>query len=387
MSAASAARRLGGSVVGIGTAAACLGTAHAAVNAALLRRPPGSESTARHAAPLRVSVLIPARGEELRIEDCLRCVLAQHSAHCEIVAVIVLDDQSSDATSERVASYGSRVRLIRGEGPAPGWLGKPAACARLAEAAEPTSDLLVFLDADVRLLPAAIDSAARMIEDLGLDLISPYPRQLAHGGAERLVQPLLQWSWLTTLPLRWAERSSRPSLGAANGQFLVVRRDAYLRAGGHRAVRSQVLDDLALLRAIKAAGGHGTVVDGTELATCRMYQGGRELADGYTKSLWAAFGSPAGAVAALGLLIVSYVLPAAAMLRGSRVGALGYAAGVLGRAIAARRTGGRAWPDSAAHPFSILALAGLTARSFAMHRAGTAQWRGRSVDIGAEPSR
>ncbi|MBV9172762.1 MAG: glycosyl transferase, partial [Chloroflexi bacterium] len=198
--------------------------------------------------------------------------------------------------------------------------------------------------------------------------------------AERLVQPLLQWSWLTFLPLRAAESASRTSTAVANGQFLVVRRAAYQAAGGHAAVRSEVLDDVALARALHRAGARGSVADGTPLATCRMYHGWRDLRDGYSKSLWAALGSPAGAVAAMSLLNVAYVLPLlAALLRRSPAGLAGYAAGVAGRAVTARATGGRVWPDSLAHPASVVVLTFLTARSVVQARRGTLRWKGRAV--------
>jgi hypothetical protein len=215
-----------------------------------------------------------------------------------------------------------------------------------------------------------------MLEGTGWDLISPHPRQEVDSIAERLVQPLLQWSILTFLPLRVAERSARPSLAAANGQFLVVRRDAYERAGGHSP--DAVLDDLALLRAIKRSGGHGGVVDGSRLASCRMYEGWPELRDGYSKSLWAAFGSPAGTAAVLAGLALAYLLPPLAALRGSRLGALGYAAGVAGRIVSARRTGGRV-ADAAAHPVSVLVFGYLTIRSHVLHRRGRLFWKGRPV--------
>ncbi len=239
--------------------------------------------------------------------------------------------------------------------------------------------MLVFVDADVVLAPHAVAASVALLRWAALDLVSPYPRQLAVTPAERLVQPLLQWSWLTTLPLRVAERSARPSLAAANGQLLVVDAEAYRRAGGHRAVRAEMLEDVALLRAVKAAGGRGGVVDGTALATCRMYAGWPDLRDGYAKSLWSAFGSPAGAAAVVAGLAVAYVLPPLAALRGSRVGLVGYAAGVAGRAVAARRTGSRVWPDSLAHPASVVVFGALVATSVRGHRAGTLTARGRPV--------
>lgn len=347
-------------------------TAHAVVNVRLLRRPVLGARTSR-----RVSVLVPARDEARQIGACVRSLLPQHVAE-----ILVLDDCSTDGTGDiaRAAAAGDpRVRVLRGESPPPGWLGKPHACAQLAAAAAGSSEVLVFVDADVRLVPGAVAEAVELLDRFGLDLISPHPRQLAETVSERLVQPLLQWSWLSFLPLRLAERSARPSLGAANGQFLLVRRAAYLRAGGHAAVRAAVLDDLALLRAVKRAGGRGGMVDGTRLASCRMYAGWPALRDGYGKSLWAAFESPSGDAAVVALLGVTYVLPAVAALRGSRAGAVGYLAGVAGRVVAARATGGRGWPDALAHPASVVVFGYLAARSTVQRRRGTLRWKGRPV--------
>jgi hypothetical protein len=361
-------------LVHLGSALALAGTVHAVVNVRLMRRP-----TATGGPLPRISLLVPARDEAGHILDCLQSLRDQPGAE-----ILVLDDGSRDGTgalARAAAAHDARVRVLDGATRPRGWLGKPFACAQLAAAADPRSTVLVFLDADVQLTGPAVAAAVTLLESSGLDLLSPHPRELAVTGPERLVQPLLQWSWLTTLPLRVAERSSRRSLSAANGQFLVVRRSAYDRAGGHGAVRAEVLDDLALLRAVKASGGHGGVVDGSALATCRMYDGWPDLRDGYSKSLWSAFGSPAGAVGVVGLLGLTYVLPAVAAARGSRVGALGYLAGVTGRIVTARATGGRAWPDALAHPASITVLGYLTGRSLVEHRRGTLSWKGRSVRV------
>ncbi|HEY0357123.1 MAG TPA: glycosyltransferase family 2 protein [Mycobacteriales bacterium] len=348
-------------------------TVHSVLNARLLRRPAGAPPPPAG----RVAVLLPVRDEADRVGDCLRAVLAQTAD----VRIVVLDDGSADGTADVVRRVGGdRVELVTGA-PLPagsGRLGKPHACAQAAAHAG-DADVLVFVDADVVLAPHAVAACVDLLERHGLDLVSPYPRQVAVTVAERLVQPLLQWSWLTFLPLRAAERSARPSLTAANGQLLAVRRDAYDRAGGHAAVAGEVLEDLALLRAVKRSGGRGVVADGTGLATCRMYTSGAALAEGYTKSLWAAFGSPAGAVAVTAGLIVLYVVPPAAALAGSRAGMVGYLAGVAGRVVTARATGGRAWPDALAHPASVLALVALTARSWRARRRGTLTWKGRTL--------
>jgi hypothetical protein len=360
----------------VGAAAAVAATAHTVYNLARLRQPVTDPPPVQE----RVSILLPVRDEARRVGPCLEALLAQRKvAELEF---LLLDDGSTDGTAQvvrDVAGHDPRVRLVDGgqQPPPSGWLGKPWACQRLADLA--TGGVLVFVDADVVLAPDAVASSVHLLRTTGLDLVSPYPRQLAGTPAERIVQPLLQWSWLTTLPLGFAEGSRRPSLSAANGQLLVVDTATYRRAGGHRSVRGAVLDDVELLRAVKRAGGHGTVVDGTGLAACRMYEGWADLEAGYVKSLWAAFGSPAGATAVMAALFVTYVVPFLAAVRGSRTGLVGYAAGVTGRVLVARRVGGRVWPDSLAHPASVTALAVLTARSVRGHRAGTLTWKGRPL--------
>ncbi len=328
-------------------------------------------------------MLLPLRDEAHRVEAGLVALLTAIDRYGDGAELVVLDDGSTDGTADvvrRVAGAHPRVRMVDGAPLPAGWLGKPHACWQLAQTADPDSTVLAFVDADVVLAPDALAASVELMRQSGLDLVCPYPRQLAVSAAERLVQPLLQWSWLTTLPLRLAERSPRPSLSAGNGQLLVVDRFAYLRAGGHAAVRTEVLEDVALVRAVKAAGGSGGLVDGTSIATCRMYDGWPDLRDGYSKSLWSAFGSPAGAAGAMTLLATAYVLPpVAAVVRRSPVGLAGYAAAVIGRVLVARRTRSRVWPDSLAHPLSIAVLGGLTARSWWLRSRGTLRWKGRDL--------
>jgi hypothetical protein len=349
-------------------------TAHTLVNLRTLRVPPLEPPTITE----RVSVLLPVRDEANQIADCLAGVLDQIAV--PDLEIIVLDDGSVDGTADlaRAAAGGDpRVRVLTGTMPPPGWLGKPHACAQLAAAA--TGSVLVFVDADVRLAPQAIAASVALLREAGLDLVSPYPRQVAETMAERLVQPLLQWSWLTTLPLRQAENSPRPSLAAANGQLLLVDAQTYRRAGGHNAVHDKVLDDVELLRAVKRAGGCGGVADGTGLAVCRMYSDWPSVREGYTKSLWAAFGSPAGAAAVSSALCLVYVLPPVAALRGSRAGLVGYLAAVAGRYVVAERTGGRSVPDALFHPASVLTFTWLTAASWRGRRRGGLTWKGRPI--------
>jgi hypothetical protein len=352
------------------------GAVHAALNVALLRRPPVDPPRVRRP----VTVVLPVRDEAEQVGSCLAALLDQRGI--DDLRVIVVDDGSTDGTAAVVREgTDPRVRLVPAGPLPPGWLGKPHACA-VGVAAAPAEDdgIVAFVDADVRLFPDALAGAVAVLEQHGLDLVSPWPRPVAEGLAERLVQPLVPWLWATTLPVRLAERSPRPSLAAATGQFLVLTRGAYDRAGGHGAVRGEVLEDIHLLRAVKRCGGRGGPIDGSRLAACRMYDGWPALRDGYAKSLWAAVGgSPPASSAAAAFLTAVYVLPAVAALRGSRAGLAGYAAGVTGRGIVAAATGSRPWPDALAHPLSVLALDLLMARSVIGHRRGTLTWRGRPL--------
>jgi hypothetical protein len=347
-------------------------TGHTVVNARLLRRvEPASTGE-------RVAVLLPLRDEADRVEACLTSLLAQHGE------IHVLDDGSTDDTASLVRKIGGdRVHLHTGARLPPGWLGKPHACQQLADAAGDV-DVLVFVDADVVLAENAVGSAVALLRRAGVTLLSPYPRIT---GAGRLVQPLLQWSWLTFLPLRAMERSARPSLAAAGGQWLVADRAGYHRAGGHAAVRDDVLEDIGLARAVKRSGGRIALADGSRFATCRMYTSWAELTAGYAKSLWASFGSPSGAGAVVVLLLLLYATPplttaallAAGHLDQASVAAAAYLLGVAGRVVTARATGGRPWPDALAHPAAVVVFAWLVARSFRLHRRGALTWRGRPV--------
>ncbi|MFE0592370.1 glycosyltransferase [Micromonospora echinospora] len=348
-----------------------------------------------------VAVLLPLRDEADRVTPCLRALLAQRGVPG--LRIVVLDDGSTDGTAEVVRAVveddrrcragdhpvddDRRVTLLTGVAPPPGWLGKPHACHQLAQHADPAATALVFVDADVVLAPDAVAAAVAELRAARVTLLSPYPRILVATVGDRLVQPLLQWLWLTFLPLRAMERSPRPSLAAAGGQFLVVDRAGYHRAGGHAAVRDRVLEDIELARAVKRAGGRIALADGSRLADCRMYDTWPQLRDGYTKSLWASFGHPGAAAVVVALLGLLYVAPpllvAAALLVGAPIvaalAAAGYLLGVAGRVVSARATGGRWWPDALAHPVSVMVLGWLTVRSYHLRKRRRLSWRGRPV--------
>lgn len=368
-------------VVRAGALASIALTANSALNLRMARHPSPQPAQVHE----RVSILIPARNEAHRITPTLRSVLAQEGL--SDAQIIVLDDGSTDGTGDvirQAIGTDPRVKVLDGDDnpPPQGWLGKPWACHRLSEEAD--GSVLVFIDADVVLHPHAIAATITMLRRDRLQLLSPYPRQVAQTIPERITQPLVNWSWLSTLPLLLAERSSIPQLSAAIGQFLVVDAAAYRASGGHTAVAGEVIEDAGVVRALKHQGYRGMPAIGGDLAACRMYDGAAEVYEGYTKSLWSIFGTTPGALGGMALMGFIYVVPPALGLtakeRSTKVwGAVGYGAGVAGRVMISRATRERTWPDALTQPVSVGTFAALTGISLLRKRRGALQWKGRAL--------
>ena len=319
-----------------------------------------------------VSVLIPMRNEEANVKGCLSSVLAQKGL--DTLEVIAIDDGSTDNTPNEVKAFPS-VELISGEKLPDKWLGKLWACQQLAE--KSSGDYLVFVDADVRLSDYAV---ANSISKMGnWDFISPYPRQLTSGFVQKIFQPLLQWSWLSSVPLLIAQKYSIKSMAVANGQFLIIKRDAYFKSGAHAGIKTEVLDDLMLARNLLKQGYKGGVAEASNIATCHMYKNKMELFKGYQKSLWKAFGSVPGTILAIALLIVTGILPIISTALGSTSGLAAFGLITLSRMISSLRTG--SLPNSAIfHPLAILMLLGLILFSWFGKLTNTITWRDRTVN-------
>ncbi len=237
----------------------------------------------------RVAVLVPARNEEANIEACLTSLLAQDYPDFEVWA---LDDDSTDATPQILANLAARhprLHVLNGAPLPPGWLGKAWACHQLAQHAD--ADLLLFTDADTRHHPATLREAVNALIATRSDLLSATPRELTVTWGEKLIIPLVPWTILAFLPLDLGLRVLPwPAFSAANGQFMLFRREAYQAIGGHAAVRTDVVEDLALARRIKAARRRLWLVDAGERVTCRMYHNLAEVVRGFSKNFYAAFG-------------------------------------------------------------------------------------------------
>lgn len=340
----------------------------AAVNCVQIRSPKSSSELLES-----VGVVVPMRNEAENVEGLVATLAAQIGD----LHFYLLDDNSEDSTYEllqKFTAHDSRFTVIKGAPLADGWIGKTWALQQLFEASN--EEVLVSIDADVRLTNDAINRAVTALRAARLDFISPYPRQIAESFGERLIQPLLQWSWLTTVPLRYAESSGQKSMAVANGQFFVVRRSALNSIGGYAAVKHAVIDDVFLARELISIGSSGTVINGSEIAETRMYSSWHEIEAGYGKSLNKAFGSIFGAVFVISFLFATSIAPLILGLLGNPYGWLGFAAIVGTRMLSAIKSRGRLL-DSVLHPVSVVALIYLIVYSYLMR--GNVQWKGRTI--------
>ncbi len=237
----------------------------------------------------KVSVLVPARNEDLNIGPCVRSLLNEDYSNFEVLA---LDDNSRDRTGEILAELArddTRLKVLQGMPLPAGWIGKHWACHQLAEVA--TGEYLLFTDADTKHSSTGIRDAVAAMEAEQADLLSALPREDVGSWAEQLIVPMIAWSIFAFLPLALAYRVRMPMLSSNIGQFMVFRRSAYDAVGGYAAVRQEVVDDIALGQLVKAHGLRWRLADGQPAVRCRMYRNFREVRDGFSKNMFASLGS------------------------------------------------------------------------------------------------
>ena len=228
-----------------------------------------------------VSAIVPARNEERTIGLSVASLAEQPEVH----EIIVVNDQSTDATGEilrRLAAEQPKLRVVDA-GPLPaGWVGKNHAAWLGAEKA--SCDWLLFTDADAVHLPG---STARALADAGSSgaaLVSYSPGQEMHTWWERAMIPFV-FCRLSQLYSFAAVNDPESPAAAANGQYLLIQRSAYEKIGGHAAVREEVLEDVALARLAKAAGIRLHFAPGDAICRVRMYATFGDMWEGWSKNL------------------------------------------------------------------------------------------------------
>jgi hypothetical protein len=262
----------------------------------------------------RLSIVVPARNEEATVEPAMRTLLALDYPDLEIVAV---DDRSTDRTGEildRLATGDPRLRVLHVRELPSGWLGKNHALhAATAVAAGPW---ILFTDADVHFEPTALRRAVGFAEARRADHLVVLPEVVAVGFWEQLFLSFF-WTLFASRfrPWKVSDPGSRDNVGV--GAFNLVRAGAYCRAGGHAALRLEVLDDLMLGRRLKETGSRQECAFSGGLVRVRWLHGLGGIVEGLTKNVFAVlrFRLPMAIGAALMFLLLA-VWPAAGIFVG-----------------------------------------------------------------------
>ncbi len=223
-----------------------------------------------------VSVIVPARNEEASLADCLRTLVGQSGPSYEIILV---DDHSTDGTRAIAESF--PVRVIAADPLPEGWSGKCNAAWSGAKAAK--GQWLLFTDADTKHAPNSIATGLQEAKESSADLLSYSPKQEVGSLAERALMPLIFAELAATYPPK-AVCDPNSAVAAANGQYLLIRREVYDAIGGHAAVATAILEDVELAKRAKQAG-HGLCFHWSDVASTRMYRSFGGLWEGWTKNL------------------------------------------------------------------------------------------------------
>lgn len=236
----------------------------------------------------KVSVIVAARDEAARVADCLRSILASDYPDFELIAV---DDRSTDGTARRmdeVAAEDPRCRVVHVTELPEGWLGKCWALHCGAGAAG--GRWLLFCDGDVLLAPDALRVAIAEATRCGLDHLALMP---GLAGASTYAESCLltAFGWILVAGTQpWAIPLRGSPFFAGVGAFNLVRRDTYLRFGGHAALRLHVVDDMELGRRVKSVGGRSAIRMARSLVRVRWQDSAWQIIRGLEKNAFASLG-------------------------------------------------------------------------------------------------
>jgi hypothetical protein len=328
-----------------------------------------------------VSVIVPARNEEACLGPCLQSLISGNNG--VPLEIIVVDDHSTDRTREIAASFSNAgVRVVEATPLPAGWTGKNNAVAAGARAAR--GEWLLFTDADTIHL---VGSLARGIEEAkrnGAALLSYSPEQVVKSFWEKAIMPVIFAELAASYRPSQVSNPNSPA-AAANGQYILIARAAYDAVGGHAKVAGNLLEDVALARAVKQSGRKIFFRYGGDAVQTRMYRSFAQLCEGWTKNLALLFPSPErlAALRALEFVLIvgCFAIALAAALRGrwqpaAVVGAIG---AILYALFLTRiRRAHFAWDANAVALFGLPLFSYLLLRSKRAHKQGTVSWKGRN---------
>jgi glycosyltransferase involved in cell wall biosynthesis len=330
-----------------------------------------------------VSAIVPARNEDAVIEACVRSLARQP----EIAEIFVVDDQSTDRTAGMVRGLMPEIRNLQlleaTEIPAP-WLGKNHAVWEGAKHA--SSRWLLFTDADAELLDGATAQALRIAEEKSATLVSFSPEQVTQNWYEKALIPFI-YSRLAKYFSYDAVNDAKSEAAAANGQFLMIRRDVYDAIGGHEAVAAEVLEDVALAKRAKTARYRIWFGSGVGVVRVRMYRSFQAMWEGWKKNLYLLIGGTPGAVYRESFSVVPWI-PFALMILGWKA-PIAFVAGsgllVARHAVYASTLLRNQFSGKHILYYipAVVLYAGVLWASYRAHTRGVVDWKGRRISLKA----
>jgi len=324
-----------------------------------------------------ITAIVPARDEEAVIAACVESLAKQQ----ELTDVVVVNDQSSDQTGAIVRDLATRIaklQLLETQAPPPGWVGKNNALVFGARNA--TSDWLLFTDADVELEEGAMTRALQIAEENRAELVSLSPQQITEKWYEKALIPFV----FCRLARRFsyaAVNDPKSAAAAANGQFLLIKREVYEAIGGHARFASDVLEDVALATAVKAAGYRLWFGSGKGIVRARMYRTFGAMWEGWTKNLYRLMGGTPWEAFREGESAIPWI-PIVVILLGVKF-PIAMFAGLLLLVLRQMNYGSELVRNQ--YPFAFIIYyipaaflyAGVLATSYRNYARGKVQWKGR----------
>jgi len=330
--------------------------------------------------PPQVSIIIPARNEEASLQSCVESLVSQAGVSFEIV---VVNDHSTDRTREIASSF-PNVRVIEA-GPLPtGWTGKNNAVMTGARAAR--GAWLLFTDADTVHLPGSLARALTEAKENSADMLSYSPEQIAVTFWEMATLPVVFAELARQYPPSKVSDPNSPA-AAANGQYILIKREAYEAVGGHVAVAQDILEDVALARAVKSSRRKIRFRYAADAVRTRMYRNFSQLREGWTKNLALLFQNPGElacktlALWALPWLLVLLAVPTVTRHQFWWIVMLAFSR----NCAALRRANFDLTMELLGALFGMPMFAYLLLRSKRMHGKGSVSWKGRTYSRNSDP--
>lgn len=333
-----------------------------------------------------ISAIVPARNEESVIAACVESLARQP----EIGEILVVDDQSTDGTAAilgQLAAHVPQLRVLQA-GPVPaGWVGKNHAIS--LGAAQARGGWLLFTDADSVHLEGSAARALELAQEWDAALVSFSPEQVTETWWEKALIPYIYCRLAARFSYKEVNNPDSPA-AAANGQYMLMRRDAYEAIGGHASVAAEILEDVAIARRVKSAGYRIWFGSGNSIVRVRMYRSFGAMWEGWRKNLYPLMGGSPAAMAGELLSSVPWV-PFFLLLLFVPSGYLWHVLAALGLLLLLGRHAAYAamlarnqYPVSRILYYvpAVLLYGGVLVGSWRTHGRGRVTWKGREYPVG-----